>query len=131
MRAKTVRHLTVDVEAKALVNTLNDPLKCVESEAFNNTLGKTLSDAKAETLFDIICNVQAKLLVDTSAKTIKQGKAQKALVVYVTFTLKYGPFRFLLVNCTLISLRKSFKENCELFLNASKRMKNDIITISL
>lgn len=138
MKAKTVRDSTVDVGAKALVNTLNDPLEWAESEAFNKTLAKTLSEAKADTLFDIISDVEPKLLVDTSAKTIIQAKAQKVgntlcntLVVYFTFTLKYGPFRFLLVNCSLMSLRKSFKQYCELFLNASKRMKNDIITISL
>ena len=72
---------------------------------------------------------------------IVQTKAQKLVnslgnrvVVYLTFTLKYVStllILFLLVNWSLISLKKCFKRYLELFLNALRRMKNDIITISL
>ena len=78
-------------------------------------MAKTLAEPKAETLLDTLCDVEAKALVDTSAKTIVQAKAQKldntlanTVVVYLTLTLKYADtllISFLLVNCSLISLR--------------------------
>ena len=78
-------------------------------------MAKTLAEPKAETLLDTLCHVEAKALVDTLAKTIVQAKAQKldntlanTVVVYLTLTLKYADtllISFLLVNCSLISLR--------------------------
>ena len=78
-------------------------------------MAKTLAEPKAETLLHTLCDVEAKALVNTSAKTIVQAKAQKldntlanTVVVYLTLTLKYADtllISFLLVNCSLISLR--------------------------